>query len=119
MRSSTIHRWLPFALLALFGGLAIGAWIGLWGSEWREISGPSWAGPSSGHWLGTNRIGQDILARTINSVATAFEVGLLVGFLSAFLGVLIGAIGGYFRGSWIDELLLWLTGCFEAIPITF
>jgi peptide/nickel transport system permease protein len=104
------------ALIAVFLVLTVGVWAGFWFSEWRDVTGPSWAGPSPDHWLGTNRIGQDIFARTVQSIATAFEVGLVVAVCAAFFGMLIGAVGGYFRGRWIDEVLLWLTGCFEAIP---
>jgi len=111
-----LSRTLPLTLLAGSAVLAIGAWVGVWGVDWREVSGPAWAGPSSDHWLGTNRIGQDIFDRTIQSIAGAFEVGLSVAVCSSLLGVLVGAVGGYFRGGWVDEVLLWVTGCFEAIP---
>jgi peptide/nickel transport system permease protein len=116
MSRAAVTRTAPVFFLVAFGGVAIGAWTGLWFSEWRDVAGPSWAGPSFDHWLGTNRIGQDVLARTAQSIATAFEVGLLVAVCAAFLGTLIGAVSGYFQGRWIDESLLWLTGCFEAIP---
>lgn len=103
-------------LLAVFAGLALGVWSGLWADGWQEISGPAWSGPSLAHWFGTNQIGQDVLARSLQSIAAAFEVGLIVGIGAAFLGLLVGALAGYFHGRWLDEVLLWLTGCFESIP---
>ena len=116
MSQKSVQYVLPALTLILIALLSLGSWVGLWAGDWREITGPSWAGPSLDHWLGTNRIGQDIFARTIVSFATALEVGLLVGLASATLGVVVGATSGYFRGRWMDEALLWLTGCFESIP---
>ena len=116
MNRRSIQRALPVGILSVIALLSLGAWAGLWAGDWREITGPSWTGLSVEHWLGTNRIGQDIFSRTIVSFATALEVGLLVGLASATLGVVVGATSGYFRGRWMDEALLWLTGCFESIP---
>lgn len=107
---------LPIAIFGLFAVLALGTWFGLWGGAWREITGQAWSGPSLEHWFGTNQIGQDVLARSLQSIASAFEVGLVVGIGAASLGLLVGAMAGYFQGRWVEELLLWLTGCFESIP---
>lgn len=112
----TLTRLLPMVILTIFAVLALGAWVGLWATGWREISGSAWAGPSLDHWFGTNQIGQDVLARSVQSIAAAFEVGLIVGIGAAVLGLLVGALAGYFHGRWVDELLLWLAGCFESIP---
>lgn len=79
--------------------------------------GPAlWQGPSEAHWLGTNRLGQDILQRALAATATAFEIGLVVALISTVIGAVLGASAGYFADSWIDELLLWLVGTLEAIP---
>jgi ABC-type dipeptide/oligopeptide/nickel transport system permease subunit len=107
---------LPLAVLGLFVVLALGTWMGLWADAWREISGPAWSAPTLDHWFGTNQIGQDVLARSLQSIAAAFEIGLIVAVGAALLGLAVGALAGYYQGRWIDEILLWLTGCFESIP---
>ncbi len=104
------------ALLVLLACLVLMVWAGWLGERWQAVGSASWAAPSAEHWLGTNRLGQDILARVLVSLARAFEVGLIVGPLSVLIGGLLGALAGYFRGRWPDGLLLWLTGCLEAIP---
>ena len=115
-RARALANYLPMGFVGVFALLALGVWLGLWASGWREITGPAWAGPSIDHWFGTNQIGQDILARSLQSIAAAFEVGLVVGVGAALLGLVVGAMAGYFYEGWIDELLLWLTGCFESVP---
>lgn len=104
------------AVVAVYLVIAIGVWAGLWGQGWSDVSGPMWAGPSSQHYFGTNVIGQDIFSRAIYSTRVAFEVGLVVAVLSSLLGGVLGALAGYFSGSWIDEIILWIKGVLDSIP---
>jgi peptide/nickel transport system permease protein len=103
-------------VLAAYVIIALGVWLGLWGRDWSELGPAIWQGPSEAHWLGTNRLGQDILQRALVATATAFEIGLLVAVLSTVIGAVLGATAGYFGNTWVDELLLWLIGTLEAIP---
>ena len=95
---------------------ALGVWLGLWGTHWSDVEGPKWAAMSSEFWFGTNMIGQDIFQRTIFSIKTAFEIGLVVAILSTILGALLGAAAGFFSGTWIDEVILWMKGVLDSIP---
>jgi peptide/nickel transport system permease protein len=95
---------------------ALGVWVGLWGTHWSDVDGPKWAPISTEFWFGTNMIGQDIFQRTIFSIKTAFEIGLVVAVLSTILGALLGAVAGFFSGTWIDEIILWLKGVLDSIP---
>lgn len=67
--------------------------------------------PSREHWLGTDELGRDVLARMIHGS----RVSLLVGFASAaaslLLGVVLGALAGYFGGA-VDWVIL------RAIEVT-
>ncbi len=112
VRTDHIATLVAIAYLAA----ALGVWLGLWADNWAEITGTMWADPSAAHWLGTNRLGQDILVRAVASTATAFEVGLAVALSSSIIGGLLGAVAGHFNGSPVDELILWLKGTIDAIP---
>lgn len=109
---------------AMLGGLvalcflcvALGVWLGLWGQQWMVPSATAWAPPSAGHWLGTNLLGQDILARTLAGTATAFEIGLVVAAASVALGALLGAVAGFRHGGWVDAGVSWMVGVLDAIP---
>jgi len=74
------------------------------------LAGPSWAHP-----LGTDDLGQDLLARVLYGGHISLAVGLAAMMFSIFVGTLIGAIAGVSRGS-IDAALMWLTDLFLSLP---
>ncbi len=96
--------------------IALLVWGGLVATEWDELLTDGRMPASANHWFGTNVNGQDIFQRVIFSTKTAFEVGLVVAVISSFLGGATGAVSGFYSGSWIDEILLWIFGCLECIP---
>jgi ABC-type dipeptide/oligopeptide/nickel transport system permease subunit len=96
--------------------VAIGVWLGLWATGWGDVEGPKWAPMSAEYPFGTNVIGQDIFQRALYSTKTAFEVGLVVAVLSTILGAVLGGLAGFFSGTWIDEIILWLKGVLDSIP---
>ena len=104
------------ALLLVYVVAACGFWLGLWGQYWALPGNPAWLGPSPEHWLGTNRLGQDLFARGLRATATAFEVGLPVSLLAVAAGAGLGATAGLRAGHWTDDLILWLAGTLDAIP---
>jgi len=104
--------WIVLAYLVA----AAGVWLGLWGGDAMMISGGMWEAPSVQHWLGTNRLGQDVLSRTLAGAATAFEVGLSVALGATAFGAVAGGIAGYFSQTWIDEIIQWCKGTLDAIP---
>jgi len=105
---------LVFVMLYML--VALGVIFGWWASDWGDVTGGKWEGSSATHWFGTNLIGQDIFSRAIYSTKTAFEVGLVVAFIATAVGAVLGAISGFFSGSWIDEILLWVMGVLDSIP---
>jgi ABC-type dipeptide/oligopeptide/nickel transport system permease subunit len=96
--------------------VAVGVWLGLWATEWGDVEGPKWASMSAEYPFGTNIIGQDIFQRALYSTKTAFEVGLVVAVLSTILGAVLGGLAGFFSGTWVDEIILWLMGVLDSIP---
>jgi ABC-type dipeptide/oligopeptide/nickel transport system permease subunit len=114
-RRDSLGMWSLY-VVCLYLLVAIGVWLGLWGTDWSDNSGPMWGGPSADYWLGTNIIGQDIFQRAIYGTKTAFEVGLVVAVVSTLLGAVMGALAGYFSNTWVDELILWLKGVLDSIP---
>ncbi|WP_119420045.1 ABC transporter permease [Desertibaculum subflavum] len=73
------------------------------------------AGPSLAHPLGTDDLGQDLLARMLYGGRISLAVGLAAMAAAIFVGVVIGAIAGISRGS-VDAGLMWLTDLFLALP---
>jgi len=104
------------AVVGLFLVIAVGVWLGLWGTQWSQNIGGQWQAPSAEHWLGTTILGQDIFQRAVYSTRTAFEIGLLVALASTLLGALFGSLSGYFAQTPVDGLILWLKGVLDSIP---
>ncbi len=72
-------------------------------------------GPNGTHWLGTDELGRDQLARILQSGQLSLKIGFSVAFLSVALGAAIGAVAGYF-GRWSDQLLMRITDLFLIVP---
>ena len=96
--------------------VAAGVWTGAWGGDWAAIIGEMREPPSAQHWLGTNRLGQDVFERLLASTATAFEVALPVALASVLIGAMLGGMAGYFARRPIDTVLTWLIGTIDAVP---
>lgn len=105
-----------FLIVLVYLGIACLVWSGLVANQWDELLADGRFGPSAEYWFGTNINGQDVFQRTIFSTKTAFEVGLIVAILSSLIGAVGGAMSGFFSGTWVDELFLWVFGCLECIP---
>jgi peptide/nickel transport system permease protein len=71
--------------------------------------------PSLAHPMGTDDLGQDILARMLYGGRISIAVGLAAMAMAIFVGVLVGAIAGMSRG-WVDTVLMWLTDLFLSLP---
>lgn len=74
--------------------------------------------PSSGHFLGTDRLGRDVLARMM----IGGQVSLLIGFSSAMiaslLGLMIGISAGFFQKG-IDKTVIVVIDLFLTFPTFF
>lgn len=74
-----------------------------------------WVAPSAEHWLGTDDVGRDVLARLI----CGGRISLLVGFASAAInlavGVPLGLLAGYRRGAW-EFWIMRLADVFQSFP---
>ncbi|MFK8030950.1 MAG: ABC transporter permease [Gammaproteobacteria bacterium] len=107
---------LGLTVVVIFAVLALGVVFEWWATDWSDLRGGRYDPVSSDFWFGSNVNGQDIFARTLYSTRTAFEVGLIVAVLSTLIGAVMGALAGFYSGSWIDEIILWLKGVLDSIP---
>ena len=73
------------------------------------------AAPSLDHPLGTDDLGQDLLARMLYGGRISIAVGLTAMLIAVLVGVVIGAVAGMSRG-WVDAALMWLTDLFLSLP---
>jgi peptide/nickel transport system permease protein len=71
--------------------------------------------PSLAHPLGTDDLGQDLLARMIYGGRISLAVGVAAMLVAVFVGVFVGAVAGTARGS-IDMALMWVCDLFLSLP---
>lgn len=74
--------------------------------------------PSMEHPFGTDTVGRDVLARTIQGGRISLMIGLSAAVLEILIGVLIGAMAGFYGGT-IDALLMRFTEAMLIIPSLF
>jgi len=75
-----------------------------------KLKGPSWAHP-----LGTDDLGQDLLARMLYGGRISLAVGIAAMLIAIVIGVAVGAISGHFGGV-TDHALMRITDLFIALP---
>jgi peptide/nickel transport system permease protein len=71
--------------------------------------------PSALHWLGTDDVGRDILARVIFGARASLLAGVISVGIALGIGVPLGLVAGYL-GGWIDILLSRITDAMLAVP---
>lgn len=101
---------LGFMVLAVI----LGPWV--WPVQIDEIDFASTLeGPSMTHPLGTDDLGQDILARILYGGRISLAVGLAAMLVAVIVGTVVGAIAGVSRGN-VDTALMWVTDLFLSLP---
>lgn len=74
--------------------------------------------PSATHWLGTDELGRDVLARILAGGRVSLAVGLFSMLVGLTIGLTVGGLAGYFAGR-VEALLMRLVDAFMAIPTFF
>ena len=111
------HR-LAMASAVVLGLLILAVVVGPW--VWRvpineidfsaQLQPPSWRHP-----LGTDDLGQDLLARMLYGGRISLAVGLAAMVVATVVGVIVGSIAGMSR-RYLNPFLMWVTDLFLSLP---
>ena len=74
--------------------------------------------PSEKHWLGTDKLGRDVMAGMVHGSRISLSLGFVAVGIAVIVGVMLGAVAGYF-GSWADLLISRLFEIMLSIPTFF
>ena len=114
---------LCFAVIVAYFGLALYGEVQYRIAQARDVT-PSYnvvnqqeryLPPSREHWMGTDNLGRDVMARLVQGARIAFHVGVMTSLIAIPLGVLLGLLGGYFGGAW-DAFVVWLCATVASMP---
>jgi ABC-type dipeptide/oligopeptide/nickel transport system permease subunit len=67
------------------------------------------------YWLGTDRMGRDMLSRLLFGTRISLSIGFLAVLISMFLGMSLGSIAGFFGGK-TDMFVMWFMSVIWSIP---
>lgn len=71
---------------------------------------------SAPHWLGTDDLGRDVLARLAAGGRVSLAVGLSVSLVATILGALLGAFAGFYRAK-VDMLISRIIDVLMSVPL--
>ncbi len=114
---------LATASLVVLVALGLAALAGPWLLDYREdeidwahMAAPPFA--ADGHWLGTDRLGRDLLVRTLHGLRVSLAIALAATLVSLAIGVGWGALAGFLRGR-TDALMMRFVDVLYSLPQVF
>jgi peptide/nickel transport system permease protein len=101
-------------LAVLAGGAVLSPWLAQ-DPELMDLTA-IFAPPSPEHWLGTDELGRDVLARLAHGGRISLAVAGATAALAAVIGTLLGLLAGYYGGR-LDAALMRLTDGVMSLPL--
>jgi ABC-type dipeptide/oligopeptide/nickel transport system permease subunit len=74
-----------------------------------------WRPPGAEHWMGTDALGRDILARILLGARVSLLVAVSVLAITLTIGTIVGMAAAWF-GGWVDTILMRLVDMIFAFP---
>jgi peptide/nickel transport system permease protein len=71
--------------------------------------------PSAEHWLGTDRLGKDILAVMVDGTPQTIRIGLIAGAIGVAIGTILAFFSGYYGGIF-DTIVRSTVDILRTIP---
>lgn len=118
MRTLLRHRLLVFAFLFVLVQVAL-----VLAASWVTPHDPTaqsvlvrLRGPMVDHWLGTDQLGRDVLARILYGYRTSLIVCTVSVGVALLMGGTLGLLSAYYRG-WLDRTTMRVMDVLFAFPV--
>jgi oligopeptide transport system permease protein len=119
LRSNPGAMCAMFVVLGLVALALFGPWFNPNGSEtldWLHVA--SQPALQSAHWFGTDRLGRDLFARTLEGTRVSLAVGVVASAVSLLVGISYGAVAGYVGGR-TDHVMMRVIEILSGLPLIF
>lgn len=71
--------------------------------------------PSGEHWLGTDKLGRDILLRVMLAGRISILVGVIATAITVLIGSVLGALAGFYK-KFLDSFIMRIAEIFMSLP---
>jgi oligopeptide transport system permease protein len=115
-RGAMCAMYLTLCIVAL---TLVGPWFspnGIETLDWSHVA--SKPALQSAHWFGTDRLGRDLFARTLEGTRVSLAVGLVASAVSLLVGIGYGAVAGYIGGR-TDHVMMRVIEILSGLPLIF
>ena len=109
-----LSRGCVVALLLVVAAALLGPWLAPWPADeidWEAID----RAPDAAHWFGTDGVGRDLFARTLDGARTSLAIAALATLVSTLIGIPWGAAAGYLGGA-VDQVMMRVVDGMYALP---
>jgi oligopeptide transport system permease protein len=119
LRANPAAMCATIVTLSIVALTLIGPWFNPNNSEtldWSHVA--SQPALQSAHWFGTDRLGRDLFARTLEGARVSLAVGLVASAVSLLIGIGYGAVAGYIGGR-TDHVMMRGIEILSGLPLVF
>jgi oligopeptide transport system permease protein len=119
LRANPAAMCATIVTLSIVALTLIGPWFNPNNSEtldWSHVA--SQPALQSAHWFGTDRLGRDLFARTLEGARVSLAVGLVASAVSLLVGIGYGAVAGYVGGR-TDHVMMRGIEILSGLPLVF
>jgi peptide/nickel transport system permease protein len=105
--------WAALILLAMLAAASVGPLLLQADGSTLNVA-QRLLGPGAAHWMGTDELGRDVMARAFEAGRYSLAIGAATAVLAALAGGLLGLLAGFF--SRLDAVLMRLVDAMMSFP---